>query len=104
MQKHLGMMGPAGPRGITRMMLTLMDTDNDGTVSLAEFQAAHERIFKAADTNKDGRLTIQEVEAFRRGRASPLSSSSPAPVIPPQSGTTQPGQPSEPSTTVKPPQ
>ena len=51
-----------------RMMLVLMDTDGDGTVSLSEFQAAHERIFKALDANKDGRLTLQEVQAFFQGQ------------------------------------
>ena len=59
-----GMMGPA----MMRMMLVLMDTDGDGTVSLSEFQAAHERIFKALDANKDGRLTPQEVQAFFQGQ------------------------------------
>ena len=29
-----------------RIMFILMDTDGDGTVSLQEFQAAHERIFR----------------------------------------------------------
>jgi len=59
-----GMMGPA----MMRMMLVLMDTDADGAVSLNEFQAAHERIFKALDTNHDGRLTLQEVRAFFQGQ------------------------------------
>jgi Ca2+-binding EF-hand superfamily protein len=59
-----GMMGPT----MMRMMLVLMDTDGDGTVSLSEFQAAHERIFKALDANKDGRLTLQEVQAFFQGQ------------------------------------
>jgi hypothetical protein len=49
-QMGAGMMGPA----MMRMMLVLMDTDGDGTVSLSEFQAAHERMFKALDANKDG--------------------------------------------------
>ena len=42
-----GMMGQMGPgmmsSAMMRMMFVLMDTDGDGTVSLGEFQAAHER-------------------------------------------------------------
>jgi Ca2+-binding EF-hand superfamily protein len=45
-----------------------MDSDGDGTITVQEFQAAHERIFKAMDANKDGRLTLDEVRAFREGR------------------------------------
>jgi Ca2+-binding EF-hand superfamily protein len=45
----------------------LMDADGDGTISLQEFQAAHERIFKAMDANKDGRLTPEEMQAFMQG-------------------------------------
>jgi Ca2+-binding EF-hand superfamily protein len=45
----------------------MMDSDGDGTISLPEFQAAHERIFKAMDTNKDGVLTMQEIQEFMRG-------------------------------------
>jgi hypothetical protein len=36
-----------------------MDADGDGTVSLQEFKAAHERLFKAMDADKDGRLTME---------------------------------------------
>ena len=50
--KHRGMMDSAGVR--------IMDSDSDGTVSLQEFQAAHERIFKAMDTDKDGTLTPEQ--------------------------------------------
>ena len=53
------MMGPGsmGHGMMMRMLFALMDADGDGTISLQEFQAAHERIFKAMDANKDGRLT-----------------------------------------------
>ncbi len=53
-----GMMGHGmmGHRGmfLMRIIFALMDSDGDGTVSLSEFQAAHEKIFKAMDANKDG--------------------------------------------------
>ena len=39
-----------------RVMFSLMDSDGDGTISLQEFQAAHERIFRAMDANKAGSL------------------------------------------------
>jgi len=47
-----------------RMMFTLMDADGDGSISLQEFQAAHERIFRGMDQNKDGRLTMDEMQSF----------------------------------------
>jgi hypothetical protein len=64
-----GMMGGGamGPPIMMRMVFALMDSDGDGTIELPEFQAAHERIFKAMDTNKDGRLTQEEMQAFMRG-------------------------------------
>jgi len=72
--EHGGMMGRGkmgggamGPPIMLRMMFALMDGDGDGTISLTEFQVAHERIFKAMDSNKDGRLTQEEMQAFMRG-------------------------------------
>lgn len=71
-QREMGGGMPA-PMGLTsrpfmmRIMFILMDTDGDGTVSLQEFQAVHERIFKAMDSNKDGRLTFEEVQSFMQG-------------------------------------
>ena len=63
-----GMTGGAmGPPMMFRMMFALMD-DGDGQISLQEFQAAHERIFKAMDSNKDGQVTQEEMQAFMHGR------------------------------------
>jgi len=64
-----GMMGgrAMGPPFMMRMMFALMDADGDGTISLQEFQAAHERIFKAMDINRDGKLTPEEMQAFIHG-------------------------------------
>jgi len=59
--------GTIGPPIMMRMVFSLMDADGDGTVSLPEFQAAHERIFKGMDNNKDGRLTPEEMQAFMQG-------------------------------------
>ena len=63
-----GMTGGAmGPPMMFRMIFALMD-DGDGQISLQEFQAAHERIFKAMDSNKDGQLTQDEMQTFMHGR------------------------------------
>jgi hypothetical protein len=56
-----------GPPVMMRMVFGLMDGDGDGTISLQEFQVAHERIFKSADSNKDGRLAQEEMQAFMQG-------------------------------------
>ncbi|MGB8157828.1 MAG: EF-hand domain-containing protein, partial [Pseudolabrys sp.] len=37
------------------------------------FQAAHERIFKAMDANKDGFVTLEEMQDFIRGTGRPAS-------------------------------
>ena len=80
-QEDSSMMGPGGMMGrgmmappvMMRIIFSLMDSDGDGTISLQEFQAAHERIFKGMDANKDGRLTPEEMQAFMQGtrRAGP---------------------------------
>jgi hypothetical protein len=52
---------------MSRIIFALMDADGDGTISLQEFEAAHERIFKAMDANRDGQLTEDEMSAFMHG-------------------------------------
>src|SRR6185369_14688708 len=44
MNRHHG--GAMGGGMMMRMMFSLMDADGDGSITLQEFQAAHERIFK----------------------------------------------------------
>jgi EF hand len=53
-----------GPLMLMRMIFSLMDADGDGSISLQEFQAAHERLFKGMDQNKDGRVTMEEMRIF----------------------------------------
>ena len=56
-----GMMGPFA------IIFALMDRDGDGTISLQEFQAAHESIFKAMDADKDGTVSMEEMRDFFHG-------------------------------------
>ena len=68
MKGHGATSGDAmGPPVAFRIIFALMDADGDGTVSLPEFQAAHERIFKAMDRDKDGKLTPDEMKTFMHG-------------------------------------
>jgi len=78
-----GMMGPMMSPVAMRIMFVLMDADGDGTVSLQEFQTAHERIFKAMDANKDGKLSLEEIQSFMRGTSIPAQQPG-APSAPPR--------------------
>lgn len=51
-----------------RMMLTLIDTDKMAPFRWLNCKPAHERMFRAADANKDGRLTIEELQSWIQGR------------------------------------
>jgi hypothetical protein len=74
MMSHMGQCGPRMMRhGMKhqamhmRVMMILMDTDGDGALSLEEVQAAHAKIFKSIDSDKDGKVTPTEVQMFFRG-------------------------------------
>jgi hypothetical protein len=43
----------------TKEMMNIMDTDGDGTVSRAEWDAYQEKVFKALDTHKRGKLSVR---------------------------------------------
>jgi hypothetical protein len=80
---HPGMMGgPGGMMGrggqhfqmMIPMMMAMMDTNNDGALSLEEVQAVHGRMFNFIDSNKDGKVTPAEVQtAFRGGAQAPAN-------------------------------
>ncbi len=53
-------------------MMSWLDTDADGQISRAELEAANQarlarelKAFDAADVNKDGKLSQEELKAFR---------------------------------------
>jgi len=73
MGRGMGMMtgqGMMGQRQGMHLMLVLMDTDGDRALSLEEVQAAHAKIFKAVDDDKDGKVTLEEIQTFFGGGSS----------------------------------
>jgi Ca2+-binding EF-hand superfamily protein len=49
-----------------KIMFAIADTDGDGALSFQEVTAIHKRIFDAVDTNKDGKVTPEELQSFMR--------------------------------------
>lgn len=64
-----GMMSGMMGGGMGKMMLAMMDADDDGALSLEEFQAVHARMFKAMDSDGDGRLSAEELGSVCGGSA-----------------------------------
>jgi hypothetical protein len=60
-----GMMGAPGMRGMMRaLMFAIADTNGDGGLSFDEVSAIHKRNFDWVDANKDGKVTVEEAQAF----------------------------------------
>ena len=54
--------------GRHKAMMAKVDTDKDGKISRAEFQARGEQMFKEADANGDGFITPEEGKAAHEAR------------------------------------
>ena len=81
---HDGFLAPdeLGENGA--MMITRMDADHDGKISLAEATAASLARFDAADTNHDGVLSPEERAAAMAAMGQPAPAAQPAPQATPQ--------------------
>lgn len=55
-------------RHMMLLMFALVDQDGNEELSLEEVQAVHARIFKYADADDDGSLTMEELAGFMHGR------------------------------------
>jgi len=52
-----------GPCPTVQSHFKELDTNKDGVVTKAEFDAGHAKHFKAMDANHDGKITVAEMEA-----------------------------------------
>ena len=61
-----------GKRGHYRQhkaeMWKTMDANSDGSVTKAEFDAAHSKKFTEMDADKDGKVTMDEKKAFKKAK------------------------------------
>ena len=51
-----------GPHLHMKIMFAIADTDGDGTLAFEEVMAVHKRIFDKVDANKDGKVTMEEIQ------------------------------------------
>lgn len=61
-----GPMRGHGPNVFMKVMFAIADVDGDGALSFEEVSAIHRRIFNKIDVNKDGRITLEEIQEFFR--------------------------------------
>lgn len=54
------------PFHMMKIMFAVADVDGDGTLSFEEVTAIHKRIFDKADTNKDAKVSPEEIQGFLR--------------------------------------
>jgi hypothetical protein len=64
MMGGMATMGMHGP--MMKIMFALADVNGDGGLSFEEVTTVHRRIFERVDSNKDGKVTPEEVQAFVR--------------------------------------
>jgi Ca2+-binding EF-hand superfamily protein len=57
-------MGMHGP--MMKIMFAVADVNGDGGLSFEEVTTVHRRIFERVDSNKDGKVTPEEIQAFMR--------------------------------------
>ncbi|WEX90209.1 EF-hand domain-containing protein [Sinorhizobium garamanticum] len=63
----MGRMPMMAMRGhMMKIMFAIADADGDGSLSFDEVTAIHKRIFDNVDTNKDGKVSTEEIQAFMR--------------------------------------
>ncbi len=51
----------------------LLDSDNDGRVTLREYEAAADALFRTVDTNSSGKITEDEARAFKERAKEPVA-------------------------------
>jgi hypothetical protein len=52
------------------MMMVMMDTDGNGSISFEEVEAVHRRMFNLVDEDKNGQLSAGEIQAVMGGGGS----------------------------------
>src|SRR4029450_6443721 len=78
--KGQGMMGGMPMAGMHRhrmkIMFAIADANGDGSLSFEEVTAIHKRIFDRIDANKDGKVTVDELQRFLKGQKVDLAARS----------------------------